>query len=160
MPSAQRTFASDPRSVGDARTFLRSTLAGWRAEDLEYAAAQALTELTTNAVIHARTDFEVLVQWQDNVLRVCVHDGSLKPAVERSYAADATTGRGLRLVSSLCRSWGVEMSADGKTVWCELTLDWVSIDGEPDLDDFLALDDELAGRTDAVGSAQPMAMAA
>jgi hypothetical protein len=40
--------------------------------------------------------------------------------VQRSYAVDAATGRGLRLVNRLCRSWGVEKAEPGKRVWFEL----------------------------------------
>jgi hypothetical protein len=34
----------------------------------------------------------------------------------------ARSGRGLHLVGALARAWGVEPSADGKTVWAELPL--------------------------------------
>ena len=31
-----------------------------------------------------------------------------------------SSGRGLRLIAALASDWGVELEADGKTVWAEL----------------------------------------
>ena len=151
MPRAQRTFAADPRNVAASRGFLRATLGGWGAGDLEYVAAQALSELTTNAVIHARTDFDVMLEWAGEVLWVGVHDRSPKLPLQRRYTAEAATGRGLRLVSRLCRSWGIEETADGKTVWCEIVLDATGDRAEAELDAFLALDDVIGHRSTGVG---------
>jgi signal transduction histidine kinase len=89
---------------------LRESLTAWGLDDLEYVASQALTELATNAVLHARTDFDVTVERTAGVVRVCVEDRSPRLPVQRSYAVDAATGRGLRLVNRL----------PGKRVWFEL----------------------------------------
>ena len=121
MPTAQLRLAPAPESVGAARRMLRETLAGWGLSVLEFAASQALTEIATNAVIHARTAFQVTVEWADDVLKVCVEDGSSRLPVQRRYAADATTGRGLSLVDRLCRTWGVRRTDAGKQVWFEVT---------------------------------------
>jgi anti-sigma regulatory factor (Ser/Thr protein kinase) len=147
VPSAQHRFSPEPSSVADARRFVRSWLTDWNAADLEFAAAQALSELATNAVIHAKTDFVVVIDWNRDVLRLCVEDRSPKLPVARSYAPDAATGRGLALVSTLSRAWGVDERAGGKTVWCEITPDAGHVVGEPDLEAFFDIDDALADVT-------------
>jgi anti-sigma regulatory factor (Ser/Thr protein kinase) len=142
MPTAQLQLPPEPESVGIARRMLRDQLIDWRIDGLEFAASQALTELATNAVIHARTDFTVTVEWSEDVLRVCVHDRSPKLPVQRTYALDATTGRGLALVARLCRSWGVERDGTGKQVWFEVSAGAGvgDDDVEPDLDAEALLD--------------------
>lgn len=144
MPSAEHRFPPEPSSVADARRFIRSLLTDWDADGVEFAASQALTELATNAVLHAKTAFTVTVEWHREVLRLCVEDESVKLPVQRSYARDAATGRGLTLVATLCRAWGVDGRPRGKAVWCEITSDASEAVGEPDLDAFLDLDDALA----------------
>lgn len=120
MPSERLRLPPEPSSVGTARHLLRQMLERWELEGLEFAATQALTEIATNAVIHARTDFEVVIDWDGEVLRVCVHDRSPRLPMPRRYGLDATTGRGLAMVDRLCRSWGVEATEDGKQVWFEV----------------------------------------
>lgn len=139
MPTADLSLAPEPSSVGAARRFLRATLEQWGVGELEYAANQALTELATNAVIHARTPFEVTIEWADDVLRVLVVDRSPQLPVQRSYRADAATGRGLAVVSSLCRSWGSEPRAGGKAVWFDLTRGSARAVADHDVVDLLAL---------------------
>lgn len=139
MPSEQVRLAPEPSSVGSARAMLREALTRWDLDDLEFAASQALTELATNAVIHARTEFVVSVTWENEVLRVCVEDSSPRLPAQRNYAIDATTGRGLALVDRLCHSWGIERTDVGKRVWFEV------IEGEDafgDDGDLLALFDD------------------
>jgi anti-sigma regulatory factor (Ser/Thr protein kinase) len=123
MPFGEFRLPPEPRSVGIARRRLREQLAEWGLDDLEYEACQALTEIATNVVLHARTDFVVRVEWSAYVLRVCVRDYSTKLPIQRDYAAEATTGRGLTVVQTMCRSWGVERTGDGKQVWFELAVE-------------------------------------
>jgi hypothetical protein len=99
---------------------LRDRLTAWGIDGLEFAASQALSEVATNAVIHARTEFAVTIEWSDDVLRITVEDASRKLPIERHYAPDSTTGRGLALVALLSRAWGVERVGTGKQVWFEV----------------------------------------
>lgn len=61
-----------------------------------------------------------LTRTGDGGVRLTVQDGSLAIPRMREYGAEATTGRGLRLVQDLSRSWGVEQSGAGKVIWAEL----------------------------------------
>ena len=106
-----------------ARAFLRRTLVGWGAGAWESAGSQVLTELATNAVIHAHTPFDIQLEFDGEVVRIVVVDSSVRPPIQRAYRPEATTGRGIALVEALTRSWGIEQRDDGKLVWCELVAD-------------------------------------
>jgi hypothetical protein len=57
----RRHFDSSPRALRDARKFLAETIGDRVGDEENEALALALSELTTNAVVHARTDFDVVI---------------------------------------------------------------------------------------------------
>ena len=85
-----------------------------------------LSELATNAVQHAATEFEVAVRVSSDCrhVRVEVSDSAPGYPTLQEAATDAPHGRGLSIVRSLAEAWGVEMRRDrpGKTVWFSLPL--------------------------------------
>ena len=81
-----------------------------------------VSELATNAVVHAGTPFSVSVRCDGTGIRISVHDRSLALPIVRQVGPTARSGRGLRLVTAVSRDWGVETTSDGKTVWAELPL--------------------------------------
>lgn len=123
MSHASAAFGADLSSVGEARRFVRRALVDLGAEEMEFEAAQLVSELVTNSVIHAGTPFEVDLYRDGESLRIAVSDGSRRSPVAKSHSAQATTGRGLKLVATLSDAWGTETRSDGKTVWCTLRLD-------------------------------------
>jgi anti-sigma regulatory factor (Ser/Thr protein kinase) len=120
MPHAEVTLPGATSSVPTARRFVESSLASWGMADLGWSAAMCISELAGNCALHARTEFRVRVQLEDDVVRLEVSDGSPRVPAQRAYGTDATTGRGLRLIEEYASSWGVEMTATGKTVWVVL----------------------------------------
>ncbi|HXY90983.1 MAG TPA: ATP-binding protein [Acidimicrobiia bacterium] len=87
--------------------------------DMTADARLVVSELVTNAVLHADTaiDLEVFLR-DDGALRIEVTDlGSDRPQV---WARDDTRGRGLPIVAALASAWGIIDLGSGKTVWCEL----------------------------------------
>lgn len=137
MASAELALTATAASVSQARRFLGATLVGWAATSVQWAAEQVLSELATNAVIHAGTPFRVRLRLADEALRIEVQDGSPRTPRQRHYGMSATTGRGLALVSSLSHEWGVVRDTGGKTVWCLLPLGEQDDAAEPDLSAFL-----------------------
>lgn len=116
---------ADPVSVGRARRFCTSTLREWgAAADLVATCVLLVSELSTNAVLHARSGFTVSLE-RAGGLRVEVDDDDPRLPHLRDYRIDATSGRGMQMVASLARDSGAEATGTGKTVWFEL--DW---DGE------------------------------
>jgi anti-sigma regulatory factor (Ser/Thr protein kinase) len=81
-----------------------------------------VSELTTNAVIHAGTPFSVSVGYEHDAIRISVQDWNRMQPVMRVGAPTAPSGRGLPLVTAVASDWGVEPAPDGKTVWAELAL--------------------------------------
>lgn len=103
----------------EARSWLRGHLGGW--PDAVLDDAQLLvSELVTNAVLHARTPLVVRVRRGGGRLRVEVADGDPAVPVAKHFSTDATTGRGMQLLSTLSAAWGVERDGAGKRVWFEL----------------------------------------
>jgi anti-sigma regulatory factor (Ser/Thr protein kinase) len=119
MPKAEVTLPSTVSSVPTARHFVESILASWGVDDLAWTATLVVSELAANAALHARGEsFAVHIATQaDSTVLLEVSDGSLRLPQQRNYSDDATTGRGLRLVSELSADWGVHSTDHGKTVW-------------------------------------------
>jgi PAS domain S-box-containing protein len=119
LEAAARSFPPEPVSAGQARRFLRSFLREHGRDDLVDAAQTALSEVVTNAVLHAHTDFEVSAALlDDGALRVEVTDRNPLLPAQRGYGDQATTGRGMQLVAAMTTDCGVvSHGAGGKSVW-------------------------------------------
>ncbi len=85
------------------------------------AAATVISELVTNAVVHARSPIEMVAVVSEAGLRVEVHDWRPTLPTEPDGPADADRGRGLRIVDSLAHEWGALGDGNRKVVWFELT---------------------------------------
>ena len=84
-------------------------------------AALLISEVVTNAVLHARTKIHVTLRVSTNFIRVEVADRSpMLPWIPEPPSPDAETGRGLWLVNLLSSKWGVQKAQGGKVVWFEL----------------------------------------
>jgi serine/threonine-protein kinase RsbW len=99
-----RTFACRPTAVSAARELVRTTL------------ELMTSELVSNCVRHAQTDFEVRICAREEV-RIEVRDsGEGSPRV-LSPTPREPTGRGLRIVDAMSQRWGVNSEPSGKVVW-------------------------------------------
>jgi anti-sigma regulatory factor (Ser/Thr protein kinase) len=107
-------------SVSAARRFVRGALSDLDAAQACDDAVTLVSELATNAVIHARTPYTIVVSHEGDTVRVGVHDLSAVNPRRRAYGLDATTGRGLRLLATLASSWGIDAETGGKVVWFEV----------------------------------------
>lgn len=110
-------------SVPLARRFARATLAAWERDAFDEAACLLVSELVTNAILHARTEVTVsLVDHGDHGDQVVlsVGDGSPVLPVQRRHSLEAATGRGLLLLDRYSSAYGVARSAAGKQVWAVL----------------------------------------
>lgn len=114
------TYPAEPASVPMARRFVRTALEALELPAAWDAAEMLVSEVATNAVLHARTEFTIEVTRVGEVVRVSVLDRSVLVPRQRAYATDSTTGRGLRLVATLAVAWGVDRSVGGKAVWFEV----------------------------------------
>ena len=83
-------------------------------------AALIVTELATNAVVHARSEFTVAIASSGGAVRIEVRDGSTHAPTTRVPSPSMTGGRGLSIVDALASAWGVLRAGDGKVVWVQL----------------------------------------
>jgi serine phosphatase RsbU (regulator of sigma subunit)/anti-sigma regulatory factor (Ser/Thr protein kinase) len=133
---ARATLPGSPLAPGAARAFVRAALTEWTAAGLagtEYLtdrlvddAVVAVSELVTNAVVHAGTDVALSCRLEGDtgalVVEVLDHHPSRAPRDSEAEASYETPeyGRGLRLVARLAESWGVTYRTGAKTVWARL----------------------------------------
>jgi anti-sigma regulatory factor (Ser/Thr protein kinase) len=108
-----------PESVPPARKFVLA-VAGTGDYEVDDRLSALVSELATNAVLHARTPFRIRVWNDQDRIRVAVSDLSIHGPVARAYAPTQPTGRGLMIVESLADSWGVIPERGGKSVWFEI----------------------------------------
>jgi anti-sigma regulatory factor (Ser/Thr protein kinase) len=118
LPQSIASLRPEPSSVRDARRFVRSTLEGWHLDTDQ--AALMTSELATNAVLHARTEYTVTVTLLPARVRVEVADLNPRPPAMAPPLPLADSGRGLRLLQTLAPAWGTELNRDRKTVWFEI----------------------------------------
>ncbi|MEP9363425.1 ATP-binding protein [Nocardioides sp. CN2-186] len=92
-------------------------------QDLVECAELGVSELVTNALLHAAPPLSVRVRGTREHPRVEVRDGSgdlpLLPSADPQGEDDLllTFGRGLGIVARCSSAWGVDLDEDGKTVW-------------------------------------------
>ena len=125
VPDTQRLdLPADAASVSRARAFVRRVLVDWELEDLVETVALLTSELATNAVLHARTDFAVLLTREAEDVRVDVLDRSAVQPQRRHNSLEAATGRGVALIDRLASGWGSTALLHGyaKSVWFTVPL--------------------------------------
>jgi anti-sigma regulatory factor (Ser/Thr protein kinase) len=130
LPMARHAFRipllADLTAAASARAVIEDVIRAWRVPVDADVAVLLTSELVTNAVTHGTKEtgeFVLLaVACDAAVLRVDVHDGSGDLPVLDIAPADAETGRGLLLVTSLSAEWGSYATADGKAVYFTLEL--------------------------------------
>ncbi|HEX3899435.1 MAG TPA: SpoIIE family protein phosphatase [Mycobacteriales bacterium] len=120
LPVCELTLGPEPDAVPKARRFT----AQWFADEPDHLvddAAQVVSELVTNAILHGEEPVTLRLSRTGNALRLEVEDaGHTMPIVSRA-SADTMTGRGLSLIAALASGWGVTESPGGKIVWAEIS---------------------------------------
>jgi hypothetical protein len=117
-----RTFAGRREDTRAARGFVLGMLGPWRGEQLAADTALVVTELATNAVVHAGSAFSVSLTLSGGAIRISV--GDTLPLGPRGADQELTAapGHGLGVVAAMATRWGVETVPGGKAVWAELPL--------------------------------------
>jgi len=111
-------FPLDPQRILLARRFAVDAVRDWPVDPLSV--ALVVTELASNAVQHAGTSYTVQVEWDPSVVRIEVTDEGEGMPTCTVPAPGTGHGRGLVLVDTLAREWGVRRETTGKTVWVDL----------------------------------------
>lgn len=107
-------------SVKTARDWARERLRslGWstQAPDTVDAVLLTVSELVTNAQMHAHSDAQLVMTWDNQCLHVTVHDVSPALPTPRPPSEDRIGGRGIFLVDALADSWQARRCPYGKSV--------------------------------------------
>lgn len=114
-------FAPEATSPARARDFVERYL---NQQDLPYlvdASCLVVSELVTNAVVHARTPIRVSIEEMQSCVKLKVYDESVDipmPSLADRVGTDNESGRGLGLVDACSEDWGAELAGDeGKCIW-------------------------------------------
>jgi anti-sigma regulatory factor (Ser/Thr protein kinase) len=114
-----------PASAGRARRVTRSMLDGRVSVDAAEIVELLVSEIVTNAILHATSAPELSVMLFDDRVRVEVRDedDDRAPRLRPSPEPTATSGRGLAIVDALSSAWGIDTQRGiGKCVWFEVGL--------------------------------------
>jgi anti-sigma regulatory factor (Ser/Thr protein kinase) len=134
MPAERFTLPAVPSVIGVARRRALAAVRGWGqplGSDTEEDLALVVSELATNAVLHAEgpggggDTFSVEVALTRGALTVSVWDADPRPpsapgTARACPAEEAEDGRGLALVAAVARRHGWERTPEGKRCWAEL----------------------------------------
>ena len=101
-----------------ARDLVSRACLDWGRSSQIQAATLVVSELVTNAMVHAGTDLEVSLTRCGPRLRIAVKDHSSRVPRLQDAGSSGVTGRGLVLVDAVSESWGALPTGDGgKVVW-------------------------------------------
>ncbi|MGW6059976.1 SpoIIE family protein phosphatase [Streptomyces sp. NPDC055189] len=140
------SLPGNPLAPAAARRFVRAALVDW--SELSVPAAAGVTdrvtddavllvsELVTNAVVHAGTTVELVCRLDEAglgestdslVIEVSDHHPARAVRSDPSSQAPGTPeyGRGLQLVAALSESWGITYRTGTKSVWARLPVEGV-----------------------------------
>jgi anti-sigma regulatory factor (Ser/Thr protein kinase) len=118
----EAAFLCEARSAGAARNWVHAVMEEWELPEDELAIL-LVSEVVSNALLHAQTDVRVVLDLRDDE-RLVVEtwdQGPGRPEV-RNPTAWEERGRGLRLVETLSSRWGWTFAPGAKCVWFELPL--------------------------------------
>lgn len=125
-------YSPVPASVPRARQWVRDRLGAWELDQLVPDATLLVSELVTNAIVHAHGQVHVTAAVAEGMLEVAVadheprlpspySDGSVSIGFDGSVLAEG--GRGIGLIHAISDTWGVSTFDGGKQVWFRLSLD-------------------------------------
>lgn len=116
--SHRTLLAAGPRSAGLARDFVGLHLLAHHLPHLVEDMRLVVSELATNAVVHAQTEFLVTLSSRSGMVLLEVRDASTSAVLPRTPTPMDTSGRGMLVVEVLSQQWGTNIDALGfKTVW-------------------------------------------
>jgi anti-sigma regulatory factor (Ser/Thr protein kinase) len=117
-----KTLENTDRAPVQARRFVSECLNAWGLAGISERVVLAVSELTTNAVVHGRGRITLTVGAMGDRVRVAVEDeGGSEPVMQDPGAVGgvASGGWGLRMVDTIADRWGTESRDHGTVVWFE-----------------------------------------
>ncbi|QYC40403.1 Histidine kinase-, DNA gyrase B-, and HSP90-like ATPase [Nonomuraea coxensis DSM 45129] len=106
-----------PEAVATARRLVREALAVWGLSTLADDLTMVVSEVVTNAIVHAKSAVTLSLHRQGRSVRGEVADHSPVWPTPLPAGPDEEHGRGLAIVAAYSERWGVDPTPDGKIVW-------------------------------------------
>ena len=125
VDAAELAFDASAESVAHARRMAGQQLVAWELSELADDARLVVSELLTNAALHAKPPIRMRLLRIPDGVRIEVSDGSREMPLLIRAGTDVMTGRGWSLVQALAHEWGAERAPNaggGKTVWVTMLL--------------------------------------
>lgn len=118
-------LSTHPGSVAEARRFSSATLLRWSLEPIVDDMALVVSELVTNAIVHAHSAPVLRLSRTERGVRVEVEDAGQGAPDPQTPSRTGESGRGMYLVDAVATAWGVDTAPEtgtggGKVVWAEL----------------------------------------
>jgi PAS domain S-box-containing protein len=114
----EATLAAERVSPREARRLLREVTAAVGRDEWLDAGELAISEVVTNALLHAHTEVSLWIGAFEDELCVEVQDANPAMPVARDYDEQASTGRGMGLVAAVAQQCGIHsLGPEGKVVW-------------------------------------------
>ncbi|MDJ0385586.1 ATP-binding protein [Streptomyces sp. G-G2] len=86
------------------------------APDTAHSVLLTVSELVTNAHLHALGSAQLVLTWDGDCLHVSVADADPRLPTPREPGSGATSGRGLGIVQALADAWDVHSFHGGKAI--------------------------------------------
>ena len=114
-------LAGDPTSAREARAFIRMALSERVSPAILQDALLLASEMVSNVIRHAGTPLTLSVEIHRGYLRMTVTDGALPfEAKPGGPSEEGESGRGIAIIESLSRRWGLGATPIGKSIWAEI----------------------------------------
>ncbi|HKT02510.1 MAG TPA: ATP-binding protein, partial [Rugosimonospora sp.] len=115
-----------PDAPALSRALVSRACQEWGVGRVRRLAELVVSELASNAVVHARTPAVATVRLLDDCLQMAVRDGDPRlvshPPPGAHGAHHGEHGRGLLILDAMTDSWGSAPTADGKVVWAQVRI--------------------------------------
>ena len=118
---ARTDLDADAGATSVARAFVADQLQRWHLDHLSNDACLVVSELVTNAVMHAQAHSSLVLRRTTGGVRIEVTDDGPGTPELQAPSMHSERGRGLRVVAAVSAVWGVDAAAGTKTVWAEIT---------------------------------------
>lgn len=115
------------------REFVRAALADWGLLQLVDTAVLLVSEVVTNAVVHARSRSTLCVEQNSAAVRISVTDHGGGVARRSAGSVGLAGGHGLALVETLARRWGSRQVDGGHEVWFDLGVPSIGVHANANL---------------------------
>ncbi|MEU3659647.1 ATP-binding protein [Streptomyces sp. NPDC032940] len=116
-------FSAEAEEVAGLRQLVRLHLELWDLHELSDVAQLCVSELVANVIKHVGpgTPTTLAISLNGTRLRIEVHDPNSRSLPALTDAGmDAEAGRGMALIDAVTDRWGVDLTSESKSTWCEL----------------------------------------